>query len=155
MEDSNLRAGRFGPGVWRYARFCIVGGIGLIVDMCLLAVLASPSGCGLGVTLSKAIAAEAAVVNNFLWNDAWTFRSCQPCRPGGLERLSRLIRFNLVCVTGIVLSVALLHIQVRWLNVNLYIANFVAVVAVSIWNFVLSSRFGWSPVRATAPGPYD
>ena len=51
---------------------------------------------GWNLSLGKVLAAEAAIVNNFLWNDRWTFRaprSDAPCRSAGLKRF---LKFNLI-----------------------------------------------------------
>ena len=61
----------------RFMRFALVGLSGVVVDMGLLYLLSDPRMLGAGIGYGKAVAAEVAVVNNFLWNDAWTFR-----RPG-------------------------------------------------------------------------
>ena len=58
----------------RYAQFCFVGSSGVVVDMGLIWLLASPAMLGWNLTLSKVIAAEVAIFNNFFWNDVWTFR---------------------------------------------------------------------------------
>ena len=131
----------------KYVKFCVVGGSGVFVDMGVIYLLA-----GLGewnATGSKIIAAEVALFNNFIWNDLWTFR-------GEGERrwrawFIRLGKFNLICAAGIGLSVLLLHIQVYALGINLYAANFIAIVIASIWNFQVNSRFSW---RAPT-GPAD
>ena len=44
---------------------------GVLVDMVILYLLSE--GAGLALTRSKIVAAEVAIINNFLWNDAWTF----------------------------------------------------------------------------------
>ena len=62
------------PLLQRYSRFCVVGGTGLVVDMGLIWLLASPGLLALNLSLSKVIAAEVAIINNFVWNDVWTFR---------------------------------------------------------------------------------
>lgn len=128
----------------RYAQFCIVGGSGVAVDMGIIYLLASPSMLGWNLTLSKVIAAEVAIWNNFLWNDLWTFQGLGNVQADGRGRLMRLVKFNLVCVVGIGLSVLLLNIQVYWLHLNLYLANFMAIVVVSVWNFLMNLKFGWN-----------
>ncbi len=170
----------------QYVKFCLVGGSGVAVDMLVLHFLASPGWLGWNLTLSKVIAAEVAMFNNFLWNDGWTFRGWNgpltinrsassphpspPFRmeervPEGRERrqlhgpsmgqrnwcswLVRLAKFNLICTAGIVLSVGLLNLQVYWLGVNVYLANFISIVVVSFWNFFLNRRFGWVTPRAS------
>jgi len=128
----------------RYAKFCVVGGTGLVVDMSIIYLLASPLTLGWNLSLSKLIAAEVAIINNFVWNDFWTFRGLAESGNIRPERLARFGKFNLICVAGIGLSVLLLNVQVYWLKMNVYLANFISVVLVSVWNFALNLRFGWN-----------
>ena len=80
-------------------RFALVGASGVVVDMALLFLLSDPRTLGLGLTRSKIVAAELAIINNFLWNDAWTFRDLVGARRGR-HKLRRLLKFNAVCGTG-------------------------------------------------------
>jgi len=139
----------------RYAQFCFVGSSGVVVDMGLIWLLASPAMLGWNLTLSKVIAAEVAIFNNFFWNDVWTFRDLgQRVPPGSAAipvcewgaRLVRLGKFNLICVAGIFLSVGLLNLQVYGLGLNVYLANFAAIVVTSFWNFFLNLKFGWKAI---------
>lgn len=127
------------PLAGRYGRFCVVGGSGVVVDMAVLGLLAT--GLGWNLTLAKALAAETAIINNYTWNDLWTFRD----RSGrGWRRwLAGLGRFNLICLAGIGWSVLLLNVGVHGLGLNVYLANGIAIVLVSLWNFWMSERFGW------------
>ena len=125
----------------RYVRFCVVGGSGVVVDMGLIWALADPRCLGWNLTLSKVVAAEVAIVNNFLWNEFWTFQGCGA--PGGGARAARWFKFNVICLAGIGWSVGLLNLQVyRW-HWGVYISNLIAIVVVSVWNFWLNARFGW------------
>jgi dolichol-phosphate mannosyltransferase len=133
----------------RYAQFCVVGGSGMVVDMAILYLLASPKILGWNLSLSKAIAAEVALVNNFVWNELWTFRGLSGGDDRLPQRLWRLLKFNLICLAGIAWSVGLLNVQVYWLGVNVYLANLIAIVLVSVWNFYLNLRFAWK--RAAMP----
>ena len=146
VADTSTR-GKFGSLLKRYGKFCIVGGIGMLVDMGIIYFLASPCLLGWNLSLSKAIAAEVAIINNFVWNDVWTFRGL--ARSGNIQpgRLARFGKFNLICVAGIGLSVLLLNLQVYWLGINLYLANFIAIVSVSVWNFFMNLRFGWTGAK--------
>ena len=121
----------------------------MLVDMGIIYLLASPFLLGWNLSLSKLIAAEAAIFNNFVWNDLWTFRGLAGSGNIRVKRLARFGKFNLICVAGIALSVLLLNIQVYWLKINVYLANFISIVLVSVWNFFLNLRFGWN---APAPG---
>ena len=128
----------------RYAQFCVVGGSGVVVDMALIYLLASPAMLGWNLSSSKAIAAEVAIFNNFVGNELWTFRGLGAGRNRLPQRLARLLKFNLICLAGIVWSVGLLNVQVCWLGLNVYLANFIAIVLVSLWNFFMNLRFGWN-----------
>src|SRR5438067_1597346 len=77
------------PPLRRYAQFCIVGGSGVILDMGVLYLLADPSTLGWNLTLSKVIAAEVAIFNNFLWNELWTFRDVTVVRKGWSQQAGR------------------------------------------------------------------
>ena len=115
-----------------------------MVDMLVIYLLVSPALFGWGITVSKVIAAEVAIVNNFIWNDVWTFRGLEAGGNGWRPRFGRFSKFNLICLAGIGLSVLLLNLQVVILHLNLYLANFIAIVLVSVWNFLLNLRFGWN-----------
>ncbi len=127
------------PQFWRYARFCIVGGSGVVVDMGVLWLLAS--GLDWNLSLGKVLAAECAMISNYTWNNVWTFRGRS--RHGCWGWLEGLGRFNLICVAGIGWSVLLLNIGVHGLRLNMYLSNGIAIVLVSLWNFWFSDRFGW------------
>ena len=142
-----INDGAFGVMLKRYARFCVVGATGVAVDMGIIYLLADPSMLGWNLTLSKVIAAEIAIFNNFIWNDVWTFRGLTRSGNIRVTRLARLGKFNLICVAGISLSVLLLNGQVYWLKINVYLANFVSIVLVSVWNFLMNLRFGWNGAK--------
>jgi dolichol-phosphate mannosyltransferase len=127
----------------RYSMFCLVGATGLAVDTGVLCLLSSPTYMGWDLSLSKAVAAEVAIINNFLWNDLWTFRSLGGSRTMDTGLWIRLAKFNLICAAGIGWSVLVLNVQVRGMGLDVYFANFVSIVLVSFWNFLLNLKFGW------------
>ncbi|NJK35461.1 MAG: glycosyltransferase family 2 protein [Oscillatoriales cyanobacterium SM2_2_1] len=133
----------------RLLRFGIVGLSGVVVDMLLLYVLSDPSMLGLGVTRSKVIAAEVAIINNFVWNDLWTFGDRARSQPGANARLKRFLKFNLVCLAGLLLSVVIIYLLFDRLGMNRYLANLVAIAIVTIWNFGINLQLNW---RVTAVG---
>ena len=129
------------PRLRQFVKFCLVGGSGVIVDMTLLHWLAR--WCGWNVSLSKICSAEAALLNNFLWNEVWTFRGAVGGRTKHAGVAQRLWRFHLICGAGIGLAVFFLHLFYRWLGCNLYAANLLAILLVTLWNFWLNARFNW------------
>jgi dolichol-phosphate mannosyltransferase len=142
VAEKKTRAG-LAPWLAQYLRFCVVGGSGLAVDMGLLYLLADPGTLGWNLTLAKVVAAEAALLNNFFWNDRWTFREPASRHRGWRACLGRLLRFQLICLAGIGLSVLLLLTLVSWFAMNAYAANFLAIIVASLWNFGLNRRYGW------------
>jgi dolichol-phosphate mannosyltransferase len=143
MAIHGLAAGNLLGTIKRFIRFGLVGASGVGVDMAVLFLLTDPRLLGWGLSLSKAIAAEVAIFNNFLWNEIWTFRDLAGASAGGMARARRLAKFNIICVAGIVFSIVLLNVQVRFLHFNVYMANFIAIFLVSIWNFAMNLKFGW------------
>jgi dolichol-phosphate mannosyltransferase len=132
----------------RFFRFAVVGSSGVVVDMGALFLLSDPSTLALGLTRSKIIAAELAIINNFIWNDAWTFRDLVGNQRGTGHRLRRFVKFNLICGAGLLLNVVLLNIQFNWLHMNRYLANLIAIGIVTAWNFWFNLKLSW---RDTAP----
>lgn len=128
----------------RYARFGLVGVTGICVDMLVLFILCDPKMLGLNLSFSKAVAAEIALLNNFFWNELWTFRDISAIQNSWRSRFFRLVKFNLICLAGIGISILLLNLQVRLISMNVYISNFIAVFIVSFWNFGMNVKFGWN-----------
>lgn len=132
----------------RFVRFCLVGFSGVFVDMGLLYLLSDPSTLHMGLTRSKVIAAEIAIMNNFLWNDAWTFRDMAHGQTGPSAKLKRFVKFNIVCLVGVALNVILLNLQFNLLGMNRYLANATAIGIVTVWNFWLNTRLSWRTTEA-------
>ncbi len=127
----------------RFLRFGVVGASGVVIDMGLLFLLSDPSMLGWGLTRSKLIASEAAIVNNFLWNDAWTFRDLAAPQRRGVQKLRRFGSFQLICGIGLALNTVLLNLQFNLLHMNRYAANAVAIAAVTAWNYWLNLKLNW------------
>jgi dolichol-phosphate mannosyltransferase len=127
----------------RFIQFCLVGLTGVVVDMGFLYLLHDPSTLGLPLTRSKIIAAELAILNNFLWNDLWTFRDVAQRQPGKRQRIKRFLKFNLICLLGLLLNVILLNLLVNLFGLNHYLANFLAIALVTVWNFWFNLKLSW------------
>jgi dolichol-phosphate mannosyltransferase len=127
----------------RLIRFGLVGLSGVFVDMTVLYLLHDPSALGWGLTRSKIVAAELAILNNFLWNDRWTFGDISSRQRGWRKRLMRLLKFNLVCLIGLVLNVLLLNLLFHNLHINYLVANLLAIAVVTIWNFWMNLKLSW------------
>jgi dolichol-phosphate mannosyltransferase len=134
---------RYQLPVTRFLRFALVGLSGVVVDLTIFYLLNDPSTLGWGLTRSKAIAAQTAIVNNFLWNDQWTFGDVARRQPGWAARLRRFLKFNLICLSGLVLNILILNFLFNVLCVNRYLANLIAIALVTLWNFWVNLKLGW------------
>lgn len=131
----------------RFIRYGLVGFSGVFVDMALFYLLTDVAG--LGLSLSKLIAAEVAIVNNFWWNDTWTFADLIQRQRNRQAGIKRLLKFNIICLIGLVLDVALLLIIYQFIFSSSfkYLANLIAIALVAAWNFWINIKLNW---RVTA-----
>lgn len=129
--------------IGRFLRFGLVGLSGVFVDMAVLYLLSDPSTLALPLTRSKIIAGEIAIFNNFLWNDAWTFADVSMRQQEWHQRLKRFVKFNIICLAGLVLNVLVLNLVFNFLIPNRYIANLIAIAVATIWNFWVNLKLSW------------
>lgn len=146
--------------IGRFLRFGVVGFSGLFVDLVVFYLLREL--IGLPLYLSTALSIEVAIVNNFLWNDAWTFADLAQQQKGWKARFQRFYKFNLVCLLGAFLQVGIMAVVLLipavnhlpfWLsqavsadwvdNANEYLAKIVAIALVTLWNFWINLKLSW------------
>jgi dolichol-phosphate mannosyltransferase len=130
-----------------FVRFCVVGMTGIAIDMSLLFLLSDPKMLGWGLTRSKIIAAEAALINNFIWNDLWTFSKFVRHQNHIGQRLKRFLKFNAICGVGLILNVLILNVEFNVFHMNRYVANVLAIMIVTAWNYTTNWTLSW---RVTA-----
>jgi len=147
LRFSTGQLARFSQGnsfpVDRFIRFGLVGLSGVFVDMAILYLLSDPTTLALPLTRSKIIASEIAIVNNFLWNDSWTFADVAMQQQQWYQRAKRFLKFNIICLAGLVLNVLILNLVFNLIIHNRYIANFIAIALVTIWNFWINLKLSW------------
>jgi dolichol-phosphate mannosyltransferase len=130
-----------------------VGLSGVVVDMAILYLLHTT--LGLPLTRSKLVAAELAIINNFFWNDAWTFADISLRQRGWPARCKRGLKFNLICLAGLGLNVVALNVIYnlvfgqRWP----YLANLLAIALVTLWNFWLNLKLSWRVTELSSDLP--
>ncbi|NEU77230.1 glycosyltransferase [Hassallia byssoidea VB512170] len=129
--------------VGRFLRFGLVGLSGVFVDMTLLYLLSDPSTLALPLTRSKIIAGEIAIINNFLWNDVWTFADVSSGQYEWRQRMKRFLKFNIICLAGLVLNVLVLNLVFNFIIQNRYIANLIAIAVATVWNFWVNLKLSW------------
>jgi dolichol-phosphate mannosyltransferase len=127
----------------QFIRFCLVGGSGLLVDMVVLHFLSDSRWLHWSISLSKFCSAEAAMLNNFVWNELWTFRRVAGVAVTRSAVVRRLVRFHAICGIGMGLAVLFLNLFHLWLELDLYASNLLAILLVTLWNFWMNALFNW------------
>ena len=103
-----------------------------------------------------------AIINNFFWNDAWTFADLAQQRKGWRARFNRFYKFNLVCLVGAFLQVGLMALILAvpavarlplWIgqfaagagtdNADEYFAKLLAIALATLWNFWINLKLSW------------
>lgn len=136
--------------VTRFLRFGIVGFSGVFVDFGVFYLLRTL--LGIGLTRSNILASEIAIINNFLWNDLWTFRDLSSAQQGTRKRLRRFLKFNLICLSGVIINTVIVNLLFNVFQLNEYLAKLVAIAIVTFWNFWFNSKLSW---RVTDTKPAD
>jgi dolichol-phosphate mannosyltransferase len=131
---------RSGFPIQRFLRFGVVGISGLAVDMLMLYLFYDV--LKLELTLSLLLAGEVAIVNNFIWNDLWTFGDIAKQQRRAHQILKRFLKFNLVCLIGVTLKVMLAKALFQGLQ-NAYLSNLLAIAIVTFWNFWVNMKLSW------------
>ncbi|MCL4498948.1 MAG: GtrA family protein [Chloroflexi bacterium] len=122
-------------GWGRVIRFGIVGLSGTVVNLIVIHFLFGQLHWS--PTIAAAIAVEVSVVNNFIWNNRWTF---------GHRTISlvRFFRFNLASLGGLVITTIIFTVLVQWFRLHYIVADIVAIGAATSWNFVASIFWTWA-----------
>ena len=135
--------------VQRFLRFGLVGLTGVVVDLAVFYVLRER--WQLGLTRSAMLSAEVAILNNFYWNDRWTFSDLSRQQKGWRKQLKRLLKFNIVCLAGLILNVLIVNVLFNLLGVNDYLSKLVAIALVTIWNFSINLKLSWRVTDVSDP----
>jgi dolichol-phosphate mannosyltransferase len=125
----------------RFLRFGLVGTCGVFVDLAVFYLLRTV--WGLGLTFSAMLSAEVAILHNFWGNDLWTYKDISRQQKGWSKRLKRFLKFNMVCLAGLVLNVSIVNLLFNGLGVNEYVAKLVAIAPFTFWNFWINLKLKW------------
>ena len=127
-----------GARLSRVSSFLLVGGSGVLVNSVALFLLFQ--WARLPLLLASALSAELAIINNFYWNDRWTFKCPQ-------LSWHRFARFNLVSAFGLLISTCTLWVLVQQLGLYYLAANLLGIALATAWNFVVNSFWTWGGAR--------
>lgn len=131
-----------------FIKFGFVGFFGTVIDFVFYNIFIG--FLGLRPATSKALSTEIAILNNFSWNNIWTFKK----RKTKNTFLGKLLIFNFVSFGGLaigVLIVKFLHllygdgtVRIGPLAIQYYNLYFFATIPpVMTWNFLMNHYFTW------------
>ena len=112
-------------------KFGAVGILNTAIDLGLYFVLTRWLGLGALPILAKSLSYSAGILNSFLWNKSWTFRS----RAGTWATLIPFILTNLV---GLAINTGMLQLCLKTLHLPELMALGLATLTTLVWNFVIS-----------------
>lgn len=122
-----------------FGRFLLVGLSGTVVNLAVLWLLVT---LGLPNFPAALIATEVSIINNFIWNDRWTFRS-QSHHP----LAARFFRFQLVTSFTAILTLSLFTFFNSRLHLYYLLAQLTAIGIATILNFVVNSKLTWGKTK--------
>jgi dolichol-phosphate mannosyltransferase len=133
---------RFG----RMSRFALVGAIGTVLNLVLMAALL---GVGVHYLPAAVVATEITILTNFAMSEWWVFSDL---RQEGRSRLTRFLQFFAFNNAEAVLRLPVLLVLVELLALPSLLAQAVALAFGFIARFVFVSRVVYRPRRHTRSG---
>ena len=133
-----------GSAAWRewkrVFKFGIVGLLGIVVNLGVLYLLVEYFI--LNKDLASPIAIEFSILNNFIWNDLWTFGSAEDQKVS--SRWHRFVAFNIVSVGGAAINYGIFLVLTTWFAVYYLAAQLIGILIAFIWNFLINRRVTWT-----------
>jgi putative flippase GtrA len=128
----------------RWAKFNLVGAMGMVVQLTSLALFNRVSA---GHYLcASAAAIELTLVHNFIWHVHYTWRD----RFSGAPRLRQFVRFHLsIGLASMLGNLVLMRLLVQEAHLPVLLSNVVAIICCSLANFRLGNN--WVFARSTGP----
>lgn len=117
-----------------FVRFLVVGGSGALVNSAALFVLYQL--VGLPIVGASALSVELAIASNFVWNDRWTFRNTS-------LSMTRFVKFNVVCLGGLVITTATAWVLVQQAEINYLLANLIGIALAATFSFIANLAWTW------------
>lgn len=123
----------------RFALFCLIGLLGVLPHMAVLALL--HARLGVGFRPAQIAATGVAMTFNFLLNNALTYRDTR--LRGGRALLRGWASFCLACSVGAVANVGVADFLHGVREGAWAVPALAGIVVSAVWNYALSSRFVW------------
>lgn len=136
MDLTRLTTITANPKIQQFFKFGVVGFSGLAIDFTITYLLKDQ--LLINQYWANAIGFALAVINNYLFNKFWTFKN----RNNNHAR--QFIRFALIAIIGLGLN-TLCILGLQQLHVPFYLAKFMAIAIVFLWNFKANATITFKP----------
>ena len=120
-------------------KFIAVGLSGVVVNEGVYWLLTRFGGLAAYDWLAVLIGIEASIVSNFVLNDKFTFAR----RRTGGSFITRLLKFNLICVVGAAVQWGMFMLFTRVFGVFDLLSNFIGIVFAFLWNYFVNRNWTW------------
>jgi dolichol-phosphate mannosyltransferase len=122
-------------------KFGLVGISGIVVNLGILHVLLL---AGFSDYIALFFAIVVSILNNFVWNDFWTFRSSPKRQFTSIW--SRLWLFYTVSAGGAIINYGIVIVLTNLAGMNIFLSDIIGIIIGFSWNFLINRRFTWGPV---------
>ena len=119
-------------GVRQFIKFGIVGASSAIIDWSIFYLLNLTFG--VYYLIAKVLSFSVAVINSFIWNRRWTFRSQDP------NRKKEFTKFLIIATVGLSINALIMYIVVSIYGQRKFVGLIFATGLVTFWNF-LANKF--------------
>jgi dolichol-phosphate mannosyltransferase len=126
-------------------KYCIVGSSGVFVNMGILFLLTLS---GIEYFTAGIVAVEGAILTNFIFNEFWSFAGLSIQKNSLKARLKRLLSFNLFCVVGANINLAILFLLTEYFHFHYLVSNAIGIIASTVWNYGMNANLTWDSARA-------
>lgn len=118
------------PVVRQFVKFGIIGCFGVVIDWGAFYLF--NHFFGVFYLLAKVLSFLLAVVNSYVWNRRWTFRS------ENKEKAKEFTKFIVAASVGMGLNTLIFYFSVEKMHLNYFPALFIATAIVTFWNFSIN-----------------
>jgi len=102
----------------RFVKFCLVGLSGVLVNII-----------------------ESSIISNFTLNNYFTFADRRS--PGAKSFLSRLLKYNIVSLVGLVVNMGVLGLLTEVFGVYYLLSNLCGIAVAALWNYMVNTWWTW------------
>jgi putative flippase GtrA len=148
MYPPIVKPSRLKPGAWLVFKFGFVGGLGLFLNVYIMYLLTQINALsslimtvlgGSFYVVYAIISSQAAVLVNFLMNEALVFRG----RKGAAGLLARFAFFNSIASADLLVRIPLLWSFTTFLGVPILLSNLESILITFGGRFVISTKKIW------------